>query len=57
MPISAYLDIEKSNVEYKTKFLPNPKLKLMARDIRNLQSPLDAMFAGNISVKQEAQHD
>jgi hypothetical protein len=38
-------------METKMKFYPNPKPKLMARDIRNLQSPLDAMIAGNKSVK------
>jgi hypothetical protein len=33
-------------MENKPKFYPNPKLKLMARDIRNLQSLLDVLLTG-----------
>ena len=46
LPISTYLDIEIRNMENKTKFHPNPKLKLVACDIHNLQSPLDVLLTG-----------
>jgi hypothetical protein len=33
-------------METESKFHPNPELKLMARDIRNLQIPLDVLLTG-----------
>jgi hypothetical protein len=33
-------------METEPKFHPNPKLKLVASDIRNLQSPLDVLLTG-----------